>query len=303
MSQIDVVVPDGSMQEVVMGLFAKAGIPVTLPKKRIKEGTVNVDWIKRIAFQRPQEIPYYLKQGHFDVAIVGYDWITNWGYKFPILLKLPVGRAGTKAVKIVLATSKESGFKKIEDLPQNCEIATEYVELAQRFFAEQGRPDIRVVRSYGNTESKVKFGASGIVDITESGDSLREHGLEIIYEIMESNLVIVANPESLADEAKKPYINCFVQLINGAFLASKYVMITANVPERSADEAIKIMGGLKSPSVFPLELPGWFALQSVVLLEEEQKIIFELLKIKVTDIIVNREISLVMSQPKERGVL
>jgi len=296
MSQIDIVVPDGSMQEVIVGLFAKAGLPVAIEKRRTKEGKVGVDWIKRVAFQRPQEIPNYLKNGHFDVAIVGEDWIANWGYEFPVLLKLPIGRSGNKPVKIVLAVNQASDFRRVEELPQNCEVATEYVQLVQRFFIDLGRNDIKVVPSFGNTEHKIGFGATAIVDVTESGDSLKENQLKIICEIMESNTVVVANPESFADESKQPYIDCFIRLINGAFQASKRVMLVANVPENVLDEASRIIGGLKGPSCSPLVgVKGWFALQSVVAREDEQKVIFELLQIGVTDILVNRDIPLIMS--------
>ena len=298
MSQISIVIPDGSMEESVKNLFTKAGLSIIIEKKRKKQGKVDVSWIKYIGIQRPQEIPQYLANGHFDVAIVGEDWIANWGYDFPILLKLPIGRAGKKPIRIVLAVRKESNIKAIEDLPAKCEIATEYVQLAKRFFSDKERPDIRVVPSYGNTEHKIEFGATAIVDVTESGDSLRENGLEIIYEIMESSTVIVANPESLADKNKRPFIDCFVQLINGAYQSSIHAMIVANVPERALNEAIQIIGGLKGPTISPLAVEGWFALQSIVLRGNEYKIIFDLLRIGVTDIIVNREISLVMSQPE-----
>ena len=200
MSQIEIVVPDGSMQEPITSLFAKAGLPVTFEKKRTKEGRVRVDWIKRVAFQRPQEIPHYLEGGHFDVAVVGEDWITNWGYQFPVLLKLPLGRNGSRPIKIVLAVAQDSGYQRIEDLPAGCEVATEYVQLVQKFFVDRDRSDIRVVPSFGNTEHKVRFGATAIVDVTESGDSLRENQLTIISEIMTSHTVVVASPVSLADE-------------------------------------------------------------------------------------------------------
>ena len=296
MSQIEIVVPDGSMQEVITSLFAKAGLPVVIEKRRTKEGKVGVDWIKRVAFQRPQEIPNYLKNGHFDVAIVGEDWIANWGYEFPVLLKLPIGRSGNKPVKIVLAVNQASDFRRAEELPQNCEVATEYVQLVQRFFIDLGRNDIKVVPSFGNTEHKIGFGATAIVDVTESGDSLKENQLEIICEIMEFNTMVIANPESFADGSKRPYIDCFIRLINGAFQASKRVMLVANVPENVLDEASRIIGGLKGPSCSPLVgVKGWFALQSVVAREDEQKVIFELLQIGVTDILVNRDIPLIMS--------
>src|SRR3989344_5802859 len=156
MNQIDIVVPDGSMQETVCGLLARAGLPVTMEKERAKEGKVSAPWIRRIAFQRPQEIPLYLNRAHFDVAIVGEDWIANWRYEFPVLLKLPIGRAGSRPVRIVIAASEKSGITRPEDLPYRAEVATEYVELAKSFFGKLGRTDINVVPSFGNTEHKIR---------------------------------------------------------------------------------------------------------------------------------------------------
>lgn len=294
MNPISIVVPDGSMQEPVMKLFARAGLPVAIAKKRAKVGIVNVNWIKQIAFQRPQEIPQYLQRGHFDIAVVGEDWIADWGYNFPILLKLPIGRSGNKPVKIVVAVKQSSEFKNIEDLPEGCEVATEYVQLAQQFFSKKNREDIVVTPSYGNTERKVEFGASAVIDITESGDSLRENQLRVMCEIMESCTVIVANPQSLSDKTKFPYIDCLVRLINGAYQATKYVLMVANVPKKSLSKAIKIMGGLKGASRSIIR-KNWFSLQSIILKIDEQDIIFKLLQIGVTDIVVVREIPLIMS--------
>ena len=295
MNEISIVAPDGSMEKVILKLFANAGLEVLIDRERTKEGKVAVDWIQRIAFQRPQEIPVYLKNGHFDIAIVGEDWIASWGYVFPVLLKLPIGRSGNKSVRIVLAVSQNSEINKPEDLPLGSEIATEYIELVEKFLLKIGRSDIRVIRSFGNTEHKINFGATAIVDVVESGRSLRENNLKVIAEIMESNTVIVANPKSLADESKRLYIDCFVRLIKGAYQASQYVLMVANVPQEVLGEAGQIMGGLKGPSSSPLVTRDWFALQSIVRREDEQTIIFKLLQIGVTDIVVNREIPLIMT--------
>lgn len=295
MNKIDMVASDGSMQETIKSLFTKAGLPVTINNERTKEGKVDVDWIRCVAFQRPQEIPYYLDNGHFDIAIVGEDWIANWGYEFPVLLKLPIGRSGNKPVKIVIAVSQDSEITKPEGLPLGAEVATEYVELVERFFLKLGRKDIKVIRSFGNTEHKIKFGATAIVDVTESGNSLIVNNLKIIGEIMESNTVIVANSKSFTDNSKRGYIDCFVRLIKGAYQASQYMLMIANVPQEVLDEASRIMGGLKGPSCSTLMTKGWFALQSVVRHEDEQTIIFKLLQIGVTDIIVNREVPLIMT--------
>ena len=293
--KLNIAVPDGSMQEVVTQLLAKAGLTVIVSKKRTKEGRIAVDWINQVVFQRPQEIPHYLKSGHFDVAIVGEDWIMNWGYEFPVLLKLPIGRGGNKSVRIVLAVGESSGIEKLQDLPPGSEVATEYVELAKRFFAA-AKLDIRVIPSFGNTEHKVRYGATAIIDVTESGESLRENQLKVIHTLMESHTVVVANTESLTDEEKKFHIDSFAQLIKGAAQAGQFVMLTANVPEEALDNASRIIGGLKGPTCSPLRgVSGWFALQSMVLRADEQKIILELLKIKVTDIVVNRDMPLIMS--------
>lgn len=295
MKKLNIVIPDGSMEKVVLDLFARAGLPVMIKNRRKKEGTAGVDWIRKVRLQRPQEIPNYLKSGHFDLAIVGQDWIANSGYEFPVLLKLPIGRSGNKAVKIVLAVDQNSNIGNAWELPQGCEVATEYVQLAERSFSDLGRNDIKIIPSFGNTEHKIGFGVAAIIDVTESGESLRENGLKAICEIMESNTVLVANPEALADEAKRPYIDCFVRLINGAHQASKYVMLMANVPEVSLEKANQIIGGLKGASCSPLTAKGWLALQSIIPRENEQKIIFELLQIGVTDIVVNRDIPLIMT--------
>lgn len=295
MKSLNIAIPDGSMQEVVTQLLAKAGLTVIVGKKRTKEGRIAVDWINQVVFQRPQEIPHYLKSGHFDVAIVGEDWIMNWGYEFPVLLKLPIGRGGNKSVRIVLAVDESSGIEKLHDLPSGSEVATEYVELAKRFFAT-AKLDIRVVPSFGNTEHKVRYGATAVIDVTESGESLRENQLKVIYTLMESHTVVVANAESLADEEKKFHIDSFAQLIKGAAQAGQFVMLTANVPEEALDNASRIIGGLKGPTCSPLHgVSGWFALQSMIPRANEQKVILDLLKIGVTDIVVNRDIPLIMS--------
>ena len=295
MSKIRIVVPDGSMQKKVSTLFENAGLPITIENERTNEGSTRVDWIEQIVFQRPQQIPDHIDSGYFDLGIVGEDWIAESGYTFPTLLTLPIGRAGTKPVKIVLAVD-EAGVEKAEDLPEHCEIATEYVNLSKQFFSDIGKDNIKIRRSYGNTENQVRYGASAIIDLTETGNSLRKNNLKIIAEVMKSSTVVIAHPKSLDDKAKKKYIDCLVRMLDGAFKASARAMLTANVPEDVLDEASQIIGGLKGATRSPLHnKEGWYALESVIKKEDEQEIIFKLLQIGVTDIIVNRNIPLIMS--------
>ena len=297
MDSLRIVAGDGSMQEKIMALLARAGLPVTIERTRRKEGTVvGVDWIEQFAFQRPYDIPSRLNDGCFDLAIVGEDWIANWGFDFPVLLKLSIGRSGNKPVEIVLAVPNDSNINSVNELPSGCKVATEYVNLAESFFAELERDDIRVEFSPGNTEDKVRFGFDAIIDVTESGNSIRDNDLKTIHKIMESSTVIVANPESYADAEKLPYIDSFVRLMGGAYRASLYVMITANVPNLVIQEAKHIIGGLKGPSCSPLYgRKDWYALQSIVPREDEHSVIFRLLQIGVTDIVVVRDIPLIMT--------
>jgi ATP phosphoribosyltransferase len=298
MIPINVVAPDGSMFVSISNLLERAGLKVEVGGDRNKVGTVTtVDWIDKFAFQRPYDIPRRLQRGLFDVAIVGEDWLKNWGLQFPELLKLPMGRGGNKPVRIVLAAKELAGFQKPGDLPQGCVVATEYVQLATNYFTKLGRQDIVVEWSPGNTEDKIEWGdAQAIVEVTESGRSLKAHGLAIIDEIMKSNTVVVANAEAYQDPEKLPSIDCFRRLIEGAFMATFNVMMTANVPEEVIDEAARIIGGLKGPSRSPIQgVPGCYALQSVVPRAREVFVIFELLQIGVTGIVVNRDSSLIMS--------
>jgi ATP phosphoribosyltransferase len=229
------------------------------------------------------------------VAIVGEDWLANWKYDGEILLKIPIGRGGNEAVKIVLAVDKDSGVTKLQDLPLNCSIATEYVQLAEDFFKKNGREDIDVIPSWGGTETKTRFGAAGIIDVTESGESLRANNLEIIQTIMTSCTVVVANKKALEVKEKQPLIDYFVRLLSGAVQASRYIKMIANVPDGKLTKAAEIIGGLKGPTVSPLIDHGMFAIESFVLKENEQYIIFALLQEGITDIAVERDIPLIMS--------
>lgn len=296
MDKIDIVLPDGSMMEKIMDLFLRAGMPITLKSKRTKEAIVDSKFIGRIVFQRPQEIPELIEKGLFDAGFVGQDWIKESMVILPKLLSLPMGRKLDAPVKIVLAARQRDSFKHVDDLPPNCRVATEYVKLAKNFFYEKGRPDIQVIASYGNTEHKIGLGlADAIVDVVESGESLKENGLEIVQEIMDSNIVLAANPNSYADQNKRLRLKHLAKIINGAFQASRHVLLVANAPKELQKKASNIMAGLKGPTRSKLVYPkGWVALQSVVLRENEESIIYELDKIGVEDIFVIRDIPMLM---------
>lgn len=294
MRALRLAVPDGSMMKVVMEWLRRAGITVQMISDRIKSGTTNVPFINSVTLMRPQEIPVYLAQWLFDVAIANEDWVRNWMADVVILLTIPVGRATNQAVRIVLAVARESGYKSVKNLPLNAVIATEYVELTERYLLENSRPDISVIRSYGGTEQKVEFGADAIVDVTETGDSLVANGLVVIDEIMISNTVIAVNKTAYADPELRPLIDWFVAVIRGVVEGEKYILMQANVPEEKLDQAVAIIGGMLSPTKNPLAIPGWYELSSYVEKSRQHEVIFQLLQIGVKDICLSDSVSMVM---------
>jgi ATP phosphoribosyltransferase len=202
MNKLKIAVPDGSMEKRILDLFESAGMAIKIENERQKIGTVNCPMIESITFMRPQEIPIYLEKGYFDMAIVGEDWLTNWQSSAKILTRLPVARKTLQPVRVVLVVEESSGCMSIETLKKNARIATEYVELARSIVAERGRNDIEIIRSYGGTERKVKFGADAVIDITETGESLVANKLKIIEELMQSYTVIVLRND-LSENADK----------------------------------------------------------------------------------------------------
>ena len=166
---------------------------------------------------------------------------------------------------------------------------------SHHFHTMRSRSDIKILPSYGNTEHKIRFGADAIVDVVESGRALEENGLVIIEEIMESSTVIVATDNALGSKTKKSFLGHFAALIVAAYESSSFVQLTANVPDRIVPQAAKIMGGLKGPSRSRLcGVRGWSALQSMVPVAKEHEVMFSLSRIGVKDIIVNRNLPLVM---------
>lgn len=296
---ISIALPDGSMRKKIDGYFAGAGLPITIVDERLSLGSVGVPWIGDVNHQKPQEIATSVYNGHFDVGIVGQDWIANWGLEgmFKTLATLPIGRSRNEPVTIALAVSEKSGITKLGDLPRGCEIATEYVELTKTFFERRGRTDIQITRSYGKTEGKVRFGAMGVVDVSESGRSFEAHRLRKIHDIMQSSVAIISNVEAYRDPEKTDYIECLSELILGAYRASLYVSLTANVPKDKLDEAANIMEGLKGPNKSDCigNGRGWYTLESTILGKEEHNVILALLRIGVRDVKVERNIPLLMT--------
>lgn len=286
--------PDGSMKTKILDLNFQAGYRIIMPNQRSNMGTCDDPAISEFYLQRPQEIPALVAAGRFDLGIAAVDVIEESGEKIIELARLPISRQTDKRARIALVVSCESGYRSLDDLPSNCSIYTEYVRITEKYLADNNRSDIKVIFSRGNTEEKIKlFGAAAIVELVETGSSLLANDLIEIDLIMETEMVVITNQEAFANTYKRARMECYVRSLLGALRAKDYVRLEANVPELLIDQAAKIMGGLKGPTISPLTLSGWSALISIVEVSSQNRIIAELLAIGVTDI-CRSEIPLLM---------
>jgi ATP phosphoribosyltransferase len=245
---------------------------------------------------RPQEIPKYVEQGLYDIGITGKDWIIETGAKVQTLVDLEYGR-----VKIVLAGPLE--LKKdpnliLKDYNKNgkkLRVATEYPNITSAFFQNlqyykevygNARPliitpwytfgeneNVEIYLSFGATEAKPPEEADLVVDVTETGTTLRENGLVEIAEIMRSSAVLIANKDSINDNSKKEKILDIIALLKGVVEARKKLHIFLNVSEENLQKLLNALPALKSPTISKLSIEGWYAVNTVIDEDEFLKVL------------------------------
>jgi len=260
---LKLVIPKGSLEDQTLRLFEEADLRVHRSSSRDYHGTIDDERIERVSILRPQEIPVYVQDGLFDLGITGQDWIAETGSEVEVLTSLRYAKTGTgHGTKIVLAVPKEHPADSAVQMPAGSRISTEFVNLTKRHFADLGI-DVRVVWSFGATEAKVPEIVDAIVDVTETGSTLRAHGMKIIETLMESDPVLVANRESAADPAKRAAMDDIVTLLMGALAAENKVLIKLNVGEEDLDKILEVVPSMKAPTVSPLS-GGGFAVETVV---------------------------------------
>lgn len=288
MIMISLVVPDGSMQKFVTELLIRAGLLDEVMDPATKAGTPAApELVSTIQFERPQIIPWLVEEGRFDVGIAGQDWMRELSVALPTLLEIPHGRSQAGAVSIVLAVPESSEYTCIEDLPPEALVVSEYVHMTRAYCDEHGRRDIEVKAWPGGTERAIRYGARGVVDLTETGRQLKANGLRIADTLMQSSKILVANPTALADASKQPLIKFLAWRLQGAWMAERFVMLVANVHADLVDRAIEIIGGLKGPTVSPVRgTAGYFAIESCIPRLEEPDISFKLSALGVEDIVI-----------------
>jgi ATP phosphoribosyltransferase len=278
------VLPKGSLETQTLRLFEEADLRVRRGSDRDYHGTIDDDRVERVSILRPQEIPLYVQDGMFDVGITGQDWIAETGADLEVLTSLTYAKSGTgHGTTIVLAVPNEHPADSAKQMPVGSRISTEFVRLTERFFADLGI-DVRVSWSYGATEAKVPEIVDAIVDVTETGSTLRAHGMKIIETLMTSDPVLVANREAAADPVKRAAMEDLVTLLRGALEAQGRVLIKLNVTADDRDAVVAVVPAMKAPTVSPLA-DGGFAIEAVVDKRGVNRLIPELKAAGATDIL------------------
>lgn len=278
------VIPKGSLEQQTLRLFEEADLRVRRGSDRDYHGTIDDERIERVSLLRPQEIPTYVQDGLFDLGITGQDWIAETQAEIEVLTTLSYAKSGTgHGTKVVLAVPVDHPANSAKEMPPGSRISTEFDRLTRRYFEDLGI-DVHVVWSFGATEAKVPEIVDAIVDITETGSTLRAHGMKIIETLMTSEPVLVANRGAAADRSKRRAMDDVTTLLLGALAAEGRVLIKLNVAEAELARVLEVVPSMKSPTVSPLQ-EGGFAIETVVDKAQVNRLIPELKARGATDIL------------------
>jgi ATP phosphoribosyltransferase len=264
-------IPKGSLQQATISLFEKSGWKINVNNGRSYFPEINDDAIE-CTICRAQEMSRYVESGTIDAGLTGKDWIEENESDVLVVDDLVYSKVSQKPARWVLAVPADSPIKELEDL-QGKKISTELTNFTRRYFKERGI-EVRVEFSWGATEAKVVSGlADAIVEVTETGSTLKAHGLKIIHELMTSNTQLIANKEAYKDSWKKEKIDQIILLLKGALKAQNMVGLKMNVPEDKLDMVVKLLPSLNAPTVANLYNSKWVSVESVV----EGKVVRELI--------------------------
>ena len=257
------VLPKGSLEQQTLRLFEEADLRVRRGSDRDYHGTIDDERIDHVSLLRPQEIPIYVQDGLFDLGITGQDWIAETDADVEVLTSLTYAKSGTgHGTSVVLAVPADHPANSAKEMPASSRISTEFESLTKRYFQDLGI-GVRVVWSFGATEAKVPEIVDAIVDVTETGSTLRAHGMKIIETLMTSEPVLLANRDATADAPKRRAMDDVTTLLLGAIRAEGRVLIKMNVGEADLDAVVDAVPAMKSPTVSRLQ-EGGYAVETVV---------------------------------------
>lgn len=272
--------PKGSLQESTIDLFTRAGFRLHV-SERSYFPSIDDPQLSCILF-RAQEISRYVEDGVTDVGLTGRDWIDENGSDVVEVCELVYSKVSTKPTRWVLAVPAESDIHQPEQLAGKI-IATELVNVTRKYFQDKNIP-VKVEFSWGATEVKARL-LGGIVDVTETGSSLKANNLRVIDELMTSSPRLIANKNAWQEAWKREKIETLALLLKGAIEAREKVGLKFNLPAKCLPEAVQLLPAEKSPTISPLADGEWIAVE--VILEErlERELLPQLKRIGATGLI------------------
>ena len=275
MEKLKLGIPKGSLESTTIDLFRKAGWKITTSSRSYFPSIDDASI--RCMLVRAQEMAQYVESGALDVGLTGKDWIMENNSQIEVVTDLIYSKASFQPTRWVLAVPHDSSIRTLEDL-HGKRLATELVGYTKRYFAER-QIDVEVEFSWGATEAKAAEGlVDAIVEVTESGSTIRAHGLQIIHELFTSNPQLIANRSAWQDVRKREKIEQISLLLTGALTAEAQVGIKMNVPKEKLDQIVGMLPSLTAPTVSPLYKTDWFAIESVISEDVVRELIPQLMK-------------------------
>ncbi len=259
---ITIALPKGSLEAQTLQLFREADLEV---KRTDRDYNPCIDdaRIGKVKILRPQEIPTFVDKGYFDIGISGLDWVQETGSDVVEVAKLSYSKTGEGNVRIVVAVHRDELIDSVNQIRPGSKVTTEYPELTKNFFSSLNIP-VQLFHSFGASEAKVPDLMDVVVDLTETGTTLRRNGLKIIGQIMESYTVIIANKTSWAEPQKHKEIEEIRTLLSGVIEARHKVLLTMNVPSQSMERIVAALPAMKKPTVSRLHGIDFYSIQTVV---------------------------------------
>lgn len=267
-------IPKGSLQEATVRLFKKAGFSIVI-SERSYFPPIDDPEIETILF-RAQEMSRYVEDGTLDCGITGNDWVLENNSSVEKICELVYAKHSLRPVRWVLAVPTTSKIKSVKDL-RGKKIATELVNVTREFL-RRNKVRANVEFSWGATEAKVNVGVDAIVELTETGSTLRANNLREVETICTSTTQLIANRQSLKNPWKRSKIETIALLLKGAIVAETMVGLKMNVAKKDLKAVIAILPALKRPTVSPLSQEGWYDVDTVIDEGTVRKIIPQLKK-------------------------
>jgi ATP phosphoribosyltransferase len=257
---LKIAIPKGSLEGPTIELLSKAGFEIYVSSRGLRPASNDPEL--DVYLIRAQEVGRYIGQGFIDCGITGYDWAYENGVDLVDLAELPYSRATVRPTKWVLVVPEDSPIEKPEDL-EGKRIATEGVGITERYLAERGiKADVEF--SWGATEVKVPDLVDAIVDVTETGSSIKANRLRIVDTLLTSFPHFYASPAAVADEWKREKMEQIALLLKAALGARGKVGLKMNLPQPRLEEMLKLLPSLRRPTISQLAEEGWVAVETII---------------------------------------